>query len=74
MMNFVLEYDSKDTPKAIEIVKYTIGGDYNSVDYSWIEKKGEVILKIPCSDGYIILIREGYFPNYEEAPRCQIDK
>ena len=59
MHNFLFSYDPIDTPKCNEIVRYTIP---NSQEYdpSWIEAQGEVIMRIPCSDGLIIILRVGY--------------
>lgn len=53
-------------PKNNEIVCIRIGGVTPSFDYSWIEQKGEILLKIPCVDGMFLLAR---IPWLDEDPK-----
>lgn len=70
MHDILLEYNKTDLPRCKDIEKFTIGTT-QEYDTSWIEDQGEIIMRIPCADGLIVIIRKGYWTEGTEASsRC----
>jgi len=75
MHDIRFEYDPSNKPHCVEIEKITIGTTDVSYDTSWIEKTGEVILKVFCVDGIVILIRRDFYSikDGENVGRCSME-
>lgn len=57
MHDIHFEYDPSDQPHAREIVNITVGSNRTDIDVAWIESLGEIILRIPCVDGIVYIVR-----------------
>lgn len=54
---FLTSYEFSEPTKCSQVVQCTIpySKDY---DASWIEKSGDIILIISCTDGIVVILRE----------------
>jgi len=67
----MIEYNLEPPSKLVELVVFKLPLDYNC---TWIETKGDIIMKIPCTDGMFLLARLPWSENEDPKDRHPIRK